>query len=56
MGPSLKDSLGHWLLRGNNLLLPKIPENELFALKVWGKNIEKTKRKMWNSNPQPPEW
>ena len=34
-------TLGQWLSRGKGLLFPKVPENELFALKVWGK-IEKS--------------
>ena len=37
MGPTLIASFMHWLYRKEEFLLPKTPENELFALKVWGK-------------------
>ena len=37
MRPSLKVAFGHWNLRGEGGLLPKTPQNDLLALKVWGK-------------------
>ena len=39
-------TLGQWLSRGKGLLFPKVPENELFALKVWGKIEKKLKEKV----------
>ena len=37
LGPTLIASFRHWLYRKEEFLLPKTPENELFALKVWAK-------------------
>ena len=52
MGPTLIASFRHWLYRKEEFLLPKTPENGLFALKVWRK-CEKIKKKKWDSNPLP---
>ena len=53
MGPTLIASFRHWLYRKEEFLLPKTPENELFALKVWAKCEKKIKKKKWDSNPLP---
>ena len=53
MGPTLIASFRHWLYRKEEFLLPKTPENGLFALKVWGKCEKKIKKKKWDSNPLP---
>ena len=45
MGPTLIASFRHWLYRKEEFLLPKTPENELFALKVWARCEKKLKRK-----------
>ena len=46
MGPTLIASFRHWLYRKEEFLLPKTPENGLFALKVWGKCEKKLKEKV----------
>ena len=45
MGPSLKCSLQYCPSRKKGVLLPKIPQNELFALKVWWNFDQKAKGK-----------
>ena len=43
MGPSRKVAFSHRLQRKNGRLLPKTPQKELLALKVW-KNCKNCKR------------
>ena len=50
MGPTLIASFRHWLYRKEEFLLPKTPENGLFALKVGGNVKKKLKRKIGGQN------